>query len=245
MSAPPLVSCLCVTLGRPRLLERAIKCFRGQRYPEKELVIVYEGFDGPTKDFLAGVGDPNIVKIEAPADTPLTLGALRNAAVSACSGEYFSQWDDDDYSHPERIAFQMDVIAQSGLPASILMQWLIFDEKEGRAYLSHRRPWEGSLVCRKSLLRDGDGVGYGDLKTGEDTPVVRNLFSRGLVFPVIMPMLYIYTWHGGNVWSRDHWESIFASSRPLSDESSRLIRGILGGDYDTGEAAGILDELTD
>lgn len=243
MSAAPLVSCLCVTLGRPRLLERAITCFRGQRYPEKELVIVYESFDEPTKDILAGVGDPDIVKIEAPAEPGLTLGALRNMAVAKCSGDYFCQWDDDDYSHPERISFQMDVIAQTGLPASILMQWLIFDEKKGRAYLSHRRPWEGSLVCMKSLLEDG--VGYDNLKIGEDTPVVRNLFSRGLVFPVIMPRLYIYTWHGGNVWSRDHWESIFALSRPLSDKSSRLIRGILDGAYDTGEAAGILDGLTD
>lgn len=243
MSAAPLVSCLCVTLGRPRLLERAVTCFRGQRYPEKELVIIYESYDKPTKDFLAGVDDPEIVKIEAPADTGLTLGALRNMAVSACSGEYFCQWDDDDYSHPERISLQMDILAQSGLPACILMQWLIFDEKEGRAYLSHRRPWEGSLVCKKSLMLDG--IEYDNLKAGEDTPVVRSLFSRGLVFPVIMPRLYIYTWHGGNVWSRAHWENIFASSRPLSDESSRLIRGILDGGYDTSEAACILDGLTD
>ncbi|HML96625.1 MAG TPA: glycosyltransferase family A protein [Thermodesulfobacteriota bacterium] len=243
MSEEPLVSCLCVTLGRPRLLERAIRCFRGQAYPRKELVVIYESFDQPTKDVLDGIDDPDIVRIEAPDDPGVTLGSLRNMAVSKCSGEYFCQWDDDDYSHPGRIAFQMGVIEQSGLPACILMQWFIFDEAGGRAYLSNRRPWEGGLLCKTSLIEEG--IEYDDLKVGEDTPLVRKLFSKGLVFPVIMPRLYIYTYHGGNTWSRTHWEKIFASSKPLSDESSRLIRGILDGTYDTAQAAEILDGISD
>ncbi len=243
MSEEPLVSCLCVTLGRPRLLERAIRCFRGQTYPNKELVIIYESFDQPTKDVLDLVDDPNIVKIEAPDDPGITLGSLRNMAVSKCSGEYFCQWDDDDYSHPERVAFQMKVIGETKLPACIMMQWIIYDEVAERAYLSNRRPWEGGLVCKKSLIQEG--MEYDDLKVGEDTPLVTKLFSKGLVFPVIMPRLYIYTYHGGNTWSRAHWENIFASSRPLSDESSRLIRGILDGTYDVEQAAGILDGLED
>ena len=243
MSTRPLVSCLCVTLGRPRFLERAIMCFRAQRYPEKELVIIYESFDQPTKDVLDLIDDPNIVKIEAPDDPGVTLGSLRNMAVSKCSGEYFCQWDDDDYSHPDRIAFQMSVIEQSGMPACILMQWFIYDEAEGKVYISNRRPWEGGLLCKRSLIQEG--VGYDDLKVGEDTPLVKKLFSKGLVFPVIMPRLYIYTYHGGNTWSRTHWENIFASSRPLSDESSRLIGGILDGRYGTVEAAEILDGISE
>ncbi len=243
MSTRPLVSCLCVTLGRPRLLERAIRSFRGQRYPRTELVIIYEGFDQPTKDVLDLVVDPNIVKIEAPDDPGVTLGSLRNMAVSKCSGEYFCQWDDDDYSHPERVAFQMKVIEETGLPACIMMQWIIYDEVGGRAYLSSRRPWEGGLVCKKSLI--GEGMEYDDLKVGEDTPLVTKLFSKGLVFPVIMPRLYIYTYHGGNTWSRAHWENLLAYSRPLSGKSSRLISGILDGAYGTEQAAEILDGLSD
>ncbi len=80
---------------------------------------------------------------------------------------------------------------------------------------------------------------------GEDTPLVTKLFSKGLVFPVIMPRLYIYTYHGGNTWSRAHWENLLAYSRPLSGKSSRLISGILDGAYGTEQAAEILDGLSD
>ncbi len=240
MSDNPLISCLCVTRGRKKLLERAVQSFRDQTYPNKELVVVYESDDEVTGDFLNGLCDDGIIKAEASPE--LTLGELRNMSVKKCGGEYFCQWDDDDWSHPERLSFQMDVIRKSGMPASILMHWLVFDDMRKRAYVSTRRPWEGSLLCKKSLI--GEGLRYdARRRRGEDTPLVAGLFRSGLVFPVIMPKLYIYVYHGDNVWTREHWESIFSASIMLSDEASLKIRDILEGKYIGEEASYVLDGI--
>lgn len=225
------------------MLKRAIRSFKDQTYPNRELVIVYESDDGETGEFLEGVTDHNIVVVEAPSSPALSLGELRNLSVSECGGEYFCQWDDDDFYHNDRLSFQMDVICQSKMPACVMMHWLMFDAGSRQAYVSVMRPWEGSLLSKKSLI--GDELRYEEKSRGEDTPFVNGLFSRSLVFPVIMPKLYIYVYHGSNVWEKEHWERIFAASRKLSGDSSIIIGDILDGRYTGEEASRLLDSLED
>ncbi|MFI5323846.1 MAG: glycosyltransferase [Thermodesulfobacteriota bacterium] len=237
----PLVSCLCVTRGRTKLLERAMGSFTDQTYPHKEIVVVYESDDEETRNFLSVRNDEGLIKVEAPSSPRLTLGELRNLAVAGCGGEYFCQWDDDDWSHRNRISFQMDVIRESGMQASILMHWLIFDDTRKIAYVSARRPWEGSLICKKSLI--GEGLRYEARDRGEDTPLVTELFRRSQVFPIIMPKLYIYVYHGNNIWTNEHWRRIFTDSKRLSDESSLIIKNILQGKYTGVAASHMLDGI--
>jgi len=225
------------------LLQRAVMSFRDQEYGHKELVIVHENDDRATVEFLRGITDSNIFKIQAPAPHRLTLGGLRNLAVSESRGEYFCQWDDDDFSHNQRLSFQMEVLRESGMPACVMTHWLVFDELRGQAYVSNMRPWEGSIMCRKSLV--GDEIKYEDAGKGEDTALINKLFSKNLVFPVVMPKLYIYVYHGGNVWTQEHWDGIFRASTKLSAESSRVIREILNGKYTGDEASRLLDELAE
>jgi glycosyltransferase involved in cell wall biosynthesis len=241
MNDNPLISCLCVTRGRTKLLGRAIASFRDQVYQNKELVVVYESDDAGTREFLGAVRDDNMKIIEAPPYPGLTLGELRNLSVSESGGEYFCQWDDDDWSHRERLSFQMDVVRKSGLRASILMHWLIFDDTSKKAYVSPRRLWEGSLLCEKALT--GEGLRYDVRRRGEDTRLVTELFRRGAVFPVMMPKLYIYVYHGDNAWSREHWARIFSASKGLSDESSLIINDILECLYTGEEASRMLDGI--
>lgn len=243
MKEGPLISCLCITRGRVSLLKRAVGSCMDQDYINKELVIVYESDDLPTKEFLSTVSGEHIVKIEVPAQPKLTLGELRNLAVSECNGEYFCQWDDDDWSHSKRLSFQMDVVSETNVPACVLFQLLLFDDTSKGAYVSNRRPWESTLLCKKSLI--GEEIEYDGLTRGEDTSVVTKLFSRSLIFPVIMPKLYLYVYHGNNVWTREHWGKIFGVSRRLSDESSNIIKGILDGKYSGREASQMLDLISE
>lgn len=225
------------------MLERAIRSFTDQTYVNKELVILYEGDDLSTKEFVSGISDEQILKIEVPAEPKLTLGELRNLAVSESNGEYFCQWDDDDWSHMDRLSFQMDVVSETRMAACLLFQLLIFDEVLEAAYVSNRRPWECTVLCKKSLI--GEDVEYDSRTRGEDTRVVTSLFSRSLIFPVIMPKLYIYVYHGKNAWTREHWERIFGASRRLSDQSGLIIKDILEGEYTGEEASLTLDQIRD
>lgn len=225
------------------MLKRAVRSFRDQVYVNKELVIVYESDDRETGQFLEAVTDGNILKVEVPASPRLKLGALRNLAVEKSRGDYFCQWDDDDFYHNERLSFQMQVIQETGMPACVMVHWFVFDEARGQAYVSNMRPWEGSLLCRKTPI--GGEVQYENESRGEDTPLISKLFAEDLVFPVVMPKLYIYVYHGGNVWSEGHWQGIFRASTKLSAESSRVIGEILGGKYTGEEASLILDDISE
>ena len=239
----PLVSCLCITKNRVGMLKRAVRLFQAQTYPHKELLIVYEETDRSTSEFLAGTADRRIKKLSVGEMPGLNLGRLRNLAVERCAGEYFCQWDDDDWYHMKRIEYQMRIIRESGMSASVLMHWLIFDATRDQAYLSYRKPWEGSLLCKTSLVH-GD-TRYDDLSKGEDTPIVKKLFAGHVIFPVMIPKLYIYNYHGGNVWEYDHWRKIFEASVKLSEASSALIKNILSDQYSVEYASTLLDGLED
>jgi hypothetical protein len=84
---------------------------------------------------------------------------------------------------------------------------------------------------------------YEEVVRHEDTHLVTELFRRSLLFPVMMPKLYIYVYHGGNLCTREHWEKIFRSSTELSEESASIIKGILDGLYTGEEAARLLDGI--
>lgn len=243
MDDKPLISCLCITYGRKKLLERALQSFRDQTYPNKELVLLYESDDGETAEYARSLEDRNLVLVETPSSEGFNLGRLRNHSLGECRGEYFCQWDDDDWSHPGRLSFQMDVIRASGMPACLLFHWLMYDERTGKAYVSNRRPWEGSLLCKKSLL--GGDLRYEEVVRHEDTYLIRELFKRSLIFPVMMPKLYIYVYHGNNLCTREHWEKIFSASNELSAESTSIIKGILDGEYTGEEASLLLDGISE
>jgi hypothetical protein len=207
----------------------------------RELVIVYEDDDLATKQFIKGLSDRQIVGVEVAASPKLSLGKLRNMSVQMCAGEYFCQWDDDDWSHCRRLEFQMDAMEQSRMPACVMMYWLIFDMTEGQAYVSCRRPWEGSLVCKRSLIT-GE-LQYGDVTKGEDTVVIERLALKNLVFPLVRPNLYVYVYHGKNTFGYEHWRELFEASQRLSVHSSNRIRDILENKYSGEEASRLLEQL--
>ncbi len=215
--------------------------FRDQTYTNKELLILYEDDDLATKEFVQQISDSKIRTVQVATSPKLTLGMLRNVSVQECNGEYFCQWDDDDWSHINRIEFQMDIIQRCKMPACIMMYWLIFDMTENQAYVSCRRPWEGSLLCEKPLI--AGELQYEDSAKGEDTLVIEKLISRNLVFPVVMPKLYTYVYHGENTSGYEHWAKIFDVSQRLSDQSSRIIRNILENKYSGKKASRLLDKI--
>jgi glycosyltransferase involved in cell wall biosynthesis len=213
---------MCVTRGRVRLLRRAIKCFINQTYRERELVVVYESDDTPTRQVLAELDDNSIYPIEVPAVPRLALGSLRNIALQAGTGTYVAQWDDDDWHGPERLAEQMQAIRETGKQACVLARWTVYDCLTERAFVSNVRAWEGSIVAARSVVPP-----YPDLVKLEDTPVVEELICQDRVIMLDRPELYVYTYHGRNTWDSNHWKRIVGRSYPLGAETSRSVTALL------------------
>ncbi len=237
-----LISCLCVTKNRVALLRRAVSCFAAQTYANKELIVVYEDNDVNTKEYLAQISNADIKLVQVPSGSGLSLGALRNLSIEKCNGDYFCQWDDDDWYHQNRLELQMEVIKKSGFPACVLMHWLVFDSTSNSAYISPFWHWEGSLLCAKKALKND--IRYDDLKRGEDTGLIKKLFKKHAVFPVMAPKLYIYVYHSKNTWEYDHWSNnIIQKGKALSTTSSLLIKDILDDRYSVQKASMFLDDI--
>ncbi len=113
----PLVCAVMLTKDRPEMAKRAVECFRKQTYQNKRILVVNSG-PKPLFTEATDLREPCFVGIDA-----LTIGALRNHAARYASSHYttrddcpeiFIHWDDDDYSHPNRIAEQVALLQSSG-----------------------------------------------------------------------------------------------------------------------------------
>jgi glycosyltransferase involved in cell wall biosynthesis len=219
----PLISCLCVTRHRVPLLQRAVACFLAQTHASRELVLLYESDDAATADYVRELRSPWVRAFEVPARPKLPLGSLRNLAVEAARGAYVTQWDDDDWHAPERLAAQLGALRDCGLPACALYRWTVYDEVTGRAYLSNGRAWEGSLLTRRNAL-----PAYQALKRGEDTAGVEAMQAAGLLALLDRPDLYVYVYHGRNTWDRLHWKRrLLPWFEPLTADATQRVRALL------------------
>jgi glycosyltransferase involved in cell wall biosynthesis len=231
-----LVSCICVTGNNLSFLKRAVDCFLHQTYKKKELIIVYEDNNPDARDFLSDLQHSRMITAYEVSTSPkLTLGDLRNFGIEKSGGEFFCQWDDDDWYHNKRIEYQVKTQKQSYKDSVLLSNWIMYDAINEEAYLSETRLWEGTILCRKTVFFN---VGkYPGLSIEEDTGFVKKLFRDNLMYPLIMPTLYIYTVHGKNTWPKSHFEEIFKKSQKLSAAASLEIKKIVNQTYSNSKAS--------
>ena len=99
----PLVTVYIPTRNRRILLERAVDSVLNQSYQNIELIIVNDGSDDDTQDYLDHLVEAdNRVKA---LNTKKSGGAnaARNLAISIANGEFITGLDDDDYFLEKRI----------------------------------------------------------------------------------------------------------------------------------------------
>jgi hypothetical protein len=117
---------------------RAVRAFQAQRYEPKALLLLDTGrsplhlterLGGMIRHVTAGraIGD--------------TVGSLRNAANTMVSADVIVHWDSDDWSAPERIAEQVELL-QASKAAAVGYSNLLFWRIAGEAWLYDR----GSLT---------------------------------------------------------------------------------------------------
>lgn len=237
----PLISCLCVThQDRSEFLKKSIACFFGQTYPNKELVIVYKGNNLLLENDLPQHGLEKISVVTIHPDSPISLGERRNISIEKCNGKYFCQWDDDDWHHNRRLEMQMNSLLASGKDASVLNRWILYDSIRNQGYLSIKRFWEGSLLCKTEIF--SDVLKYPSVDKGEDNDFVVKLVKGNYVHALLAPHLYTYVYHGGNTSDSDHFQQLFKAGYKLTQHSSALIKKILEGKYSYEKASELLED---
>ena len=167
---PPLVSCIMPTADRRIFVPQAIRCFLAQDYQERELVILDDGAD-PVTDLVPA--DPRIRYLRA--NQKQKLGAKRNECVRLCRGSLIMHWDDDDWSAPHRIGYQVQTLMREQAEVCGLRQMLFYDRTTGQSWLytypERSRQWlvGGSLLYTRAFWQRNP---FPDVQVGEDTRFV-------------------------------------------------------------------------
>jgi glycosyltransferase involved in cell wall biosynthesis len=155
----PLVCAIMLTRDRPEMARRAVESFRAQTYERKKLLIVNSG-PGPVleeSETCEAAQEPCFIGIDV-----LTIGALRNHGCKYASHHYttgetcpevFIHWDDDDWSHPNRIAEQVGLLQASNADAVGYRELLFW--RTGVI----RQVGKGSLELDERVI--GEGPVYG------------------------------------------------------------------------------------
>lgn len=103
MNQYPAVSCICLTYGRPQVLEEAIYAFLLQDYPGRKELIVLNDYVEQTLRF----DHPEVQVINCPKRF-YTVGEKMNVAVALASHDLLFVWDDDDIYLPHRLRFSIE-----------------------------------------------------------------------------------------------------------------------------------------
>lgn len=197
----PLIRAVMITgkPGREYLARMAITSFLEQKYPRKQLLIVNDG-EPLLKDPVEDV-------IEHRIPGGLTLGALRNLALDLSPPEvdYLVQWDDDDYSHPQRLRWQIDATPTGAASVLRYTTNICLGRKAPRICTPTRVPgygFAGTIMHpAKTAFR------YPEEAKGEDSKFSRQWRNAGrmhVLHNVQMPALYLRFFHGNNTWSERH-----------------------------------------
>lgn len=234
----PLISCVCITNRRVPFLKMSVSCFLAQSYPNKEMIIISQENDSDTHHYVESLGRENIVLVKVSPPDQLTLGELRNLSLEHSRGGYFCQWDDDDWSHRDRLMVQYNSATTNFFPCTMLMNVLMFDAGRAQAYFSYFRLWDQTIMGKMELF---DKCKYKPLNKSEDREFSNLLMMESKIFPTIAHNLYIYVYHGNNTWGSDHFNWLFEYAQELPERFSVLLDDILHGRYSVEEASELLN----
>ena len=239
-SASPLISAMCITkMGRSEMLDIALRRFRAQTYPNKEIVVVYDVGNAGASEVVdrhatlsTGTG-VRVIGVVNHKGKAATLGELRNQAITATSGEVVVQWDDDDWYSAERVETQYRaLVASQGGDAVLLQRYTLFETLTGllwcvrlvhhHACVRHRIAGLSAALCRYNThysteagsimarRRVFESVQYQHTRLSEDSVLVEASKKHGFRFVVLDdPSIYVRIIHDKNSWDRAHFMNFY------------------------------------
>jgi hypothetical protein len=195
----PLASCIMPTANRRALVPQAIRYFLRQDYPSRELIVLDDGVDS-VADLIPQ--DERIRYLRLPQK--LSMGAKHNMACEMAQGEIIVHWDDDDWSSPRRISYQVRELLEQSSDTVMdtlcgLSRVMFYDPRMQRAWeykYPGGKPWVlGSTFCY--YRRFWERHRFPNMNEGADTAFVWNLQN------VNVRAHPDYTFHVGTVHSHN------------------------------------------
>jgi glycosyltransferase involved in cell wall biosynthesis len=218
------------TIERYPLARGAVQSFLSQEYAGKKLLLIINDNPVPLYEDVRAIPD-DVVELHINNPRELTLGELRNIAFDHVSpADYMVQWDDDDYSAPGRLQYQIDK-TKSGT-ATVLRWQTQFDLRTGECFagcgrMSRVKGFAGTMLFPASVK-----ARFTLKPKGEDTDFLVAL-SREITLDVLAnsPTDFLHFCHLNNTWHPEHVMRRRHGSRDLSAPELAVVRGIVRQHY--------------
>ena len=195
----PLISALMVTgklEERRPLADKAVECFHNQKYDNRELLVVNTS---PTAPWFEGQDRVREIVVEQGS---MQLGDLRNRAYDEAAGDLWMQWDDDDWHHPNRMAWQQKHHRPG--TCSILRRQYRIDLTSGEWGLAVATESKFRGIAG-TMLHEATDYRYPSVAMGEDVEFLDRYHEEGTLHAYSNPAcLYVRLYHGTNTWDRAH-----------------------------------------
>jgi glycosyltransferase involved in cell wall biosynthesis len=208
--------------SRRDLAMSAVRSFNKQIYGGKDLLIIN---DGEEPLFVNGL-PLHIREIQVPKGS--TLGQLRNIGLAEATGDVIMQWDDDDWSHPIRMGYQVKSWERSPANA-ILLRWQV-----RYSFISDSARYWGWTTGHPTvpgipgtiLHANEPGISYRSEKKAEDDHFLEDHFQGKITVLENSPVrgqahYYVRFYHGGNTWDEQHVMGDQAAGEWDVDEDTR------------------------
>lgn len=199
----PMVSCILPTGYGEHYVRGAIKCFFDQTYKGELELVVVDNNAAPIKHLLP----PFSLHVTYLRTEKMPVGALRNLGTQVASGEVCITWDEDDWSHPNRVESQVQRLLEQRKAVTGWDTLLFWDEdaQQGYKYLfepsgkSHPPYACGTSQCYlKSWWEDHKFVEHGI----EDHPFSDTALHSGQLDSCDAGVLCVARIHAQNVCSK-------------------------------------------
>ena len=136
-------------------LPEAVESILGQTFSDFALLIINDGSEDGSADYLARLRDPRVRVVH---QANRGLGATLNRAIELCQTPYLARMDADDVSLPDRLDRQMAYLEQHREVVMLGTQVRFFSG--GRSFAGPSKPLEHEAI-RRALLAGQAAVCHG------------------------------------------------------------------------------------
>ncbi len=218
------------TTARYPLALKAVQAWERQEYQgDRELLIINDNPTVPLYDKPEMVPE-GVRELDVSGDPRKSLGALRNIGIEEATGDYLVQWDDDDYSHPARLAWQ---VQQTEAGKASVFRWEIHcNLLTGQAFVNSGQEIRGKGFPGTMLWPRSVKARFPELGKTEDMVFVLALRKEiGLQALHNDPRYYFRCYHGHNTWDEHHIMRHKVGARELVQEERSYIETLLAYEY--------------
>ncbi len=173
----PLVTCVMLTRNREQMAVRAVRAFEAQTYKRRRLLVL-DGSDAYSVDLASALAKVRqhlcYCALFAFERGTLSVGQLRQMAIrrveqmwpmESDGPDLIAHWDDDDWSSPHRLEYQVMQMAQGLMEGvSAFHRMLFWDQEHREAWEYRGTPLGTSLLYPRALamqipFNEGPGAG--------------------------------------------------------------------------------------